>query len=114
MLKNISKKGFLLVKIDFAFLPTTFIVYRALVHCRVGSLENPQLQIHVPRFVHCRVGSLEIIPLGKTRYTTVHCRVGSLENCVSFVNSIIPVHCRVGRLKLAKIITPEIHQTRKV
>ena len=39
MLKNGSKKGFLLVKIDFAFLPTTFIVYLALVHCRVGSLE---------------------------------------------------------------------------
>ena len=39
MLKDSSKKGFLLVKIDFAFLPTTFIVYRVLVHCRVGSLE---------------------------------------------------------------------------
>ena len=39
MLKNSSKKGFLLVKMDFAFLPTTFIVYWILVHYRVGSLE---------------------------------------------------------------------------
>ena len=40
MLKNSSKKGFLLVKMDFAFLPTAFIVYSILVHCRVGSLET--------------------------------------------------------------------------
>ena len=40
MLKNGSKKGFLLAKMDFAFLPTTFIVYRVLVHYRVGSLEK--------------------------------------------------------------------------
>ena len=33
------KKGFLLVKMDFVFLPTAFIVYWILVHCRVGSLE---------------------------------------------------------------------------
>ena len=59
MLKNISKKGFLLVKIDFAFLPTTFIVYRALVHCRVGSLENPPFYAKPRIEVHCRVGSLE-------------------------------------------------------
>ena len=39
MLKNGSKKGFLLAKMDFAFLPTTFIVYRVLVHCCVGSLK---------------------------------------------------------------------------
>ncbi len=38
-LKNHLKKGFLLAKIDFAFLPTTFIVYSILVHYRVGSLE---------------------------------------------------------------------------
>ncbi len=59
MLKNGSKKGFLLVKIDFAFLPTTFIVYLVLVHCRVGSLE--------------------IIAKGFKRFLRVHCRVGSLE-----------------------------------
>ena len=59
MLKNGSKKGFLLVKIDFAFLPTTFIVYLALVHCRVGSLENSVIFIKYPNGVHCRVGSLE-------------------------------------------------------
>ena len=74
MLKNSSKKGFLLVKIDFAFLPTTFIVYWVLVHCRVGSLERLDVRA---------------------------------------INTA-SVHCRVGRLKLAKIITPEIHQTRKV
>ena len=59
MLKNGSKKGFLLVKIDFAFLPTTFIVYLALVHCRVGSLEIASSVTLVILFVHCRVGSLE-------------------------------------------------------
>ena len=59
MLKNGSKKGFLLVKIDFAFLPTTFIVYLVLVHCRVGSLEM-SLHVNIPTvLVHCRVGSLE-------------------------------------------------------
>ena len=58
-MKNGVKKGFLLVKIDFAFLPTTFIVYRVLVHCRVGSLEiNGEISSTLP-FVHCRVGSLE-------------------------------------------------------
>jgi len=40
MLRNSLKKGFLLAKIDFAFLPTTFIVYGILVHCRIGSLER--------------------------------------------------------------------------
>ena len=60
MLKNGSKKGFLLVKIDFAFLPTTFIVYLALVHCRVGSLEIWKTRFQVKTHVHCRVGSLEM------------------------------------------------------
>ncbi len=60
MLKNGSKKGFLLAKIDFAFLPTAFIVYWILVHCRVGSLENLPTRCACPRDVHCRVGSLEI------------------------------------------------------
>ena len=39
MLKNSLKKGFLIVKLRFFFLPTAFIVYPALVHYRVGSLE---------------------------------------------------------------------------
>ena len=59
MLENNSKKGFLLVKIDFVFLPTTFIVYRFLVHCRVGSLEINDLTASTIERVHCRVGSLE-------------------------------------------------------
>ena len=59
MLENDSKKGFLLVKIDFVFLPTTFIVYRFLVHCRVGSLEMLHPAIKNAPQVHCRVGSLE-------------------------------------------------------
>ena len=59
MLKNGSKKGFLLIKMDFAFLPTTFIVYRILVHCRVGSLENAASAKMIFQKVHCRVGSLE-------------------------------------------------------
>ena len=40
MLKNRLKKGFLIVKLRFVFLPTAFIVYWILVHYRVGSLEN--------------------------------------------------------------------------
>ena len=73
-MKNGSKKGFLLVKMDFAFLPTAFIVYWILVHYRVGSLEtNPQI-----------------------------------------VGTDLLVHYRVGSLKLIKIITLEIHQTKKV
>ena len=59
MLENSSKKGFLLVKTDFVFLPTTFIVYRFLVHCRVGSLEKPLICEVQDESVHCRVGSLE-------------------------------------------------------
>ena len=59
MLENSSKKGFLLVKIDFVFLPTTFIVYRFLVHCRVGSLEKKMGDKMISTQVHCRVGSLE-------------------------------------------------------
>ena len=60
MLKNHLKKGFLLAKIDFAFLPTTFIVYRVLVHYRVGSLENIIIITKILFCVHYRVGSLEI------------------------------------------------------
>ena len=79
MLENSSKKGFLLVKIDFVFLPTTFIVYRFLVHCRVGSLENG-LTFEYPSIkVHCRVGSLEMKKLNCQNSNAVHCRVGSLE-----------------------------------
>ena len=59
MLKNGSKKGFLIVKLRFFFLPTAFIVYGILVHCRVGSLERAPLRFDVIDYVHCRVGSLE-------------------------------------------------------
>ena len=38
-IKKSLKKGFLIVKLRFAFLPTAFIVYWILVHYRVGSLE---------------------------------------------------------------------------
>ena len=60
MLKNGSKKGFLLVKMDFAFLPTAFIVYWILVHYRVGSLEIEACERADIRWVHYRVGSLEM------------------------------------------------------
>ena len=60
MLKNGSKKGFFLVKIDFAFLPTTFIVYRVLIHCRVGSLEMTAPLSIFTNAVHCRVGRLKL------------------------------------------------------
>ena len=83
-MKNSSKKGFLLVKIDFAFLPTTFIVYRVLVHCRVGSLEIGRTGYTPEQIVHCRVGSLEIYRQYARRDNIVHCRVGSLE-IVSYI-----------------------------
>ena len=44
----------------------------------------------------------------------VHCRVGSLESGDLEPIFEDEVHCRVGRLKLVKVITPEIHQTREV
>ena len=59
MLKNGSKKGFFIVKLRFAFLPTTFIVYWILVHYRVGSLENAKQKNDYHNQVHYRVGSLE-------------------------------------------------------
>ena len=59
MLKNGSKKGFLLVKMDFAFLPTAFIVYWILVYCRIGSLEIQTIQSQRTHQVYCRIGSLE-------------------------------------------------------
>ena len=59
-MKNGSKKGFLLVKMDFAFLPTAFIVYWILVHYRVGSLEIFRKGFGECFRVHYRVGSLEM------------------------------------------------------
>ena len=86
MLENDSKKGFLLVKIDFVFLPTTFIVYRFLVHCRVGSLESGWFINNMFIFVHCRVGSLEITTPTTVCDFDVHCRVGSLEMSLATSN----------------------------
>ena len=60
MLKNSLKKGFLIVKLRFFFLPTAFIVYWILVHYRVGSLEIKDGKEIARDFVHYRVGSLEI------------------------------------------------------
>ena len=99
MLKNGSKKGFLLVKIDFAFLPTTFIVYLALVHCRVGSLEKHVKNLRLTCKVHCRVGSLEMRIGLSAALTPVHCRVGSLEKIRHELQHRNPVHCRVGSLE---------------
>ena len=59
MLKNRLKKGFLIVKLRFAFLPTAFIVYWILVHYRVGSLEIFTIEREFTATVHYRVGSLE-------------------------------------------------------
>ena len=59
MLKNRLKKGFLIVKLRFAFLPTAFIVYWILVHYRVGSLERSRCHQNDTERVHYRVGSLE-------------------------------------------------------
>ena len=59
MLKNRLKKGFLIVKLRFFFLPTAFIVYWILVHYRVGSLESLHVVQNNLVIVHYRVGSLE-------------------------------------------------------
>ena len=79
MLKNGSKKGFLIVKLRFAFLPTAFIVYPALVHYRVGSLESGCEKQKKLLIVHYRVGSLEKIQQKFKVESYVHYRVGSLE-----------------------------------
>ena len=78
-MKNGLKKGFLLAKIDFVFLPTTFIVYGILVHCRIGSLENLGDLHQQQEAVHCRIGSLEIEKSPISGAKGVHCRIGSLE-----------------------------------
>ena len=64
---------------DFAFLPTAFIVYWILVYCRVGSLENNHRRHAHIQAVYCRVGSLEIPAIHQKLYWMVHYRVGSLE-----------------------------------
>ena len=61
MLKNSLKKGFLIVKLRFFFLPTAFIVYWILVHYRVGSLEIQMYYSFLFTPVHYRVGSLEML-----------------------------------------------------
>ena len=60
-------------------MPTMFIVYSVLVHCRVGSLENLQADTSRSMPVHCRVGSLENQIFHLAPVPGVHCRVGSLE-----------------------------------
>ena len=77
ILKNHLKKGFLIVKLRFAFLPTAFIVYRILVHYRVGSLESSETDLSHLALVHYRVGSLEIDINTVEQHTSVHCRIGS-------------------------------------
>ena len=77
ILKNHLKKGFLIVKLRFVFLPTAFIVYPALVHCRVGSLEREKFKSITYNRVHCRVGSIEIY---KWRYNQeIHCLLNRLK-----------------------------------
>ena len=80
MLKNRLKKGFLIVKLRFAFLPTAFIVYWILVHYRVGSLEMLTAHYRKTKEVHYRVGSLENVQKSGINDNNVHYRVGSLEN----------------------------------
>ena len=78
-MKNGSKKGFLIVKLRFAFLPTAFIVYWILVHYRVGSLEMYDAAVACMLRVHYRVGSLERNKRFFASAWAVHYRVGSLE-----------------------------------
>ena len=99
MLKNRLKKGFLIVKLRFAFLPTAFIVYWILVHYRVGSLENLNQYCSLHHLVHYRVGSLEINQHINHHYHAVHYRVGSLENYRVYQWKLHSVHYRVGSLE---------------
>ena len=98
-MKNDSKKGFLIVKLRFAFLPTTFIVYPALVHCRIGSLEIDLSPVTAIPAVHCRIGSLETTLYRGDYKNAVHYRVGSLEKRANLPITPPIVHCRVGRFK---------------
>ena len=101
ILKNHLKKGFLIVKLRFVFLPTAFIVYWILVHCRVGSLEKKKPPKCLLVMVHCRVGSLEKWTTIYCSRHPVHCRVGSLEKIEESATRIHLVHCRVGSLEIA-------------
>ena len=49
-------------------------------YCRIGSLENEEIQGLPLRPDYCRIGSLETVGVGADNPITDHCRIGSLEN----------------------------------
>ena len=54
-------------------------VSRAVVNCRIGSLEIPYKFRHHQYNVNCRIGSLEIMARYEVGQDGVNCRIGSLE-----------------------------------
>ena len=54
-----------------------------LVNCRIGSLENSEMEREKPQGVNCRIGSLESEGPGHLELTVVNCRIGSLEKNIN-------------------------------
>ena len=50
-----------------------------IVNCRIGSLENDDLEKHLSEKVNCRIGSLENLFQLLAEKMVVNCRIGSLE-----------------------------------
>ena len=114
-------------RIDACSLKIRSFRLEGLVHCRVGSSENPprhrlrQWHVHcrvgssemcsnkqlIHLFVHCRVGSSESWCTPRIDSGAVHCRVGSSENTMAGGGSIRKVHCRVGSSERS---TPSCHR----
>ena len=69
---------------------------QALVHCRVGSLENWYLTSCRCIYVHCRIGSLESYTTTHLKTCEVHCRIDSLESPNSSEFPNCSVHCCIG------------------
>ena len=101
-IKKSLKKGFLIVKLRFVFLPTAFIVYWILVHCRVGRFKVESYHGTINGLVHCRVGRFKVVMLLGFPLNQVHCRVGRFKDIAKAPIRLASVHCRVGRFKASR------------
>ena len=78
-----------------AFRATT----KAIVTCRIGSLENRTNPIPPHQAVTCRIGSLEKYPGAAAQKQHVTCRIGSLEKTLVDDFEAFQVTCRIGSLE---------------
>ena len=69
------------------------------VNCRIGSLENIQMDGKEFDLVNCRIGSLESPYRPSFSQASVNCRIGSLEMHVPLSEVLLPVNCRIGSLE---------------